>query len=263
MVRKLLREDLKMSSRIRRLSMFIWGKKVKILELDEIIVNYDAVEVLHRVSINVDKASIVTLIGSNGAGKSTILKSITGLVPLRAGKIIFNGTRIEGFQTSERVKMGIALCPEGRRVFPKMTAYENLKMGGFLREWGVVKRELDWIERVFPILSERKNQLAGSLSGGEQQMLALGRSLMLNPELLLLDEPSLGLAPLIVKEIASVIRLIKNERQKTIILVEQNCRMALRLANKGYVIETGNVSLEGDSEWLLNNEIVRKSYLGG
>ena len=233
------------------------------LSLDQIVVKYGEIETLHGISINVDDATIVTLIGSNGAGKSTTLKAIVGLVPLVSGKILFKGERTDGLKIHERVKMGIAICPEGRRVFPKMTVYENLKMGAFRREWREGKKDLGWIYQYFPVLGERGGQLAGSLSGGQQQMLALGRALMANPKLLLLDEPSLGIAPRVVLEIAEVVRLISQQRQVAIILVEQNSKLALKLAKKGYVLEMGCVVLEGTADELLNSESVKQSYLGG
>lgn len=236
---------------------------MEILNLDHIAVNYGKVKAIEGVVINVDRSSIVTLIGSNGAGKTTILKAIVGWVPLMSGKILFKEKRIDGLLIHDIVKVGIALCPEGRRVFPKMTVFENLKMGAVLRRWKEAEKDVSWLYENFPILKERKNQLAGSLSGGEQQMLAVGRALMSNPELLLLDEPSLGLAPLFVSHIGEIIKLINQEKKVSIVLVEQNSKMALKLAQKGYVIETGTIILEGDSEKLLNDEGVRKAYLGG
>jgi branched-chain amino acid transport system ATP-binding protein len=203
------------------------------------------------------------LIGNNGAGKSSILKTIIGLVPLASGEIYFHETKISGLTSPKIVSLGISLCPERRRIFPKMTVFENLMMGGFLRKRKENEEELEWIYASFPILKERSKQLGGSLSGGEQQMLAMGRSLMAKPELLLLDEPSLGVAPLFVIQIAKMIKKINEERSVTVILVEQNARMALRLSSKGYVIETGEIVLEDFSSDLLENDRVKQCYLGG
>lgn len=233
-----------------------------ILNIDQIQVNYGKMIALKEVSMDIEKGSVVTLIGNNGAGKSSILKAIVGLVSVASGEILFCDRKISGLQTAEIISLGIGLCPERRRIFPKMTVFENLRMGAFLRKKKEIKGDLDWIYKSFPILKERSRQLGGSLSGGEQQMLAMGRALMTKPQLLLLDEPSLGLAPLIVLEIGNIIKKINIERQVTLILVEQNARMALRLSTKGYVIESGRIVLEDHSDKLLENEFVIKSYLG-
>ena len=233
------------------------------LDIRNVTVHYEKAEALKGVSLQVPEKAIVTLIGANGAGKTTVLRTISGIKSITQGQIWFHEKRIDGLLIHDIVKVGIALCPEGRRVFPKMTVFENLKMGAVLRRWKEAEKDVSWLYQNFPILKERKNQLAGSLSGGEQQMLAVGRALMSNPELLLLDEPSLGLAPLIVSHIGEIIKLINQEKKVSIVLVEQNSKMALKLAQKGYVIETGTIILEGDTEKLLNDEGVRKAYLGG
>jgi len=224
---------------------------------------YGRVEALKGISLEVNQGVIVTLIGANGAGKSTALRTISGLVHPAAGEIIFQGKRIDSLSPQDVVRGGIAHVPEGRRVFPFMTARENLNMGAFRRkDKEEIRKNLEGVFDHFPVLRERRNQRAGSLSGGEQQMLAIGRALMSQPTLLLLDEPSLGLAPLMVKEVGRIIGQI-NQRQVGIILVEQNAHMALRIAHKGYVLETGSIALEGPASDLIDNEHVRKAYLGG
>jgi len=234
-----------------------------LLEIKNIVVHYDRLEALKGVSIEAEEDSIVTIIGGNGAGKSTTLRAISGLNHPSSGEIWFQGHRIDRLPPPSVVKLGIAQVPEGRKLFPQMTVAENLYMGAFLRkDKDGIKRDLEGIFTHFPILKDRKKQYAGTLSGGEQQMLALGRAMMSHPSLLLLDEPSLGLSPLMVTDIAKIIGDIHKEGV-TIILVEQNARMALRLANKGYVLETGRIALEGTGEELLTNEQVKKAYLGG
>ena len=234
---------------------------MQFLETKGVNVRYGKIPAVRDVSIKVDRGSIVSLIGSNGAGKTTILRSLIGLALIVEGQILFNGEDINGLPSFERVKRGIALVPEGRKIFPEMTVAENLKLGAFLRkEKAVIEKDLQGIYRFFPILAERKRQFAGSLSGGEQQMLAIGRALMSGPNLLLLDEPSLGLAPLIVKEIWGIIRKV-NDQGISIILVEQNARMALRLSSKGYVLENGRIVLEGESQSLLANQVLQDAYL--
>ena len=224
---------------------------------------YGRVEALKGISLEVDQGAIVTLIGANGAGKSTALRTISGLVHPASGEIIFQGKRIDAFSPQDVVRGGIAHVPEGRRVFPFMTVRENLNMGAFRRkDKGEIRKNLEGVFDHFPILRERRNQRAGSLSGGEQQMLAIGRALMSQPTLLLLDEPSLGLAPLMVKEVGRIIGGI-NQRQVGIILVEQNAHMALRIAHRGYVLETGTIALEGPASELIDNQHVRQAYLGG
>lgn len=236
---------------------------MSMLELREVEVNYGEIKALKKINLSAQKGSIVTLIGPNAAGKTTTLKAIIGLQPITHGEIYFYDRRIDPLDSSEKVRQGIALCPEGRRLFPDMTVLENLKLGAYLRS---NKNEIkEGIERVyiyFPVLKERKRQIAGTLSGGEQQMLAIGRALLAMPKQLLLDEPSLGLAPLIVKEIAEIIKQI-NSSGVSILLVEQNSRMALRLAEYAYVLESGKLVLEGPAADLLNNDYVRKAYLGG
>jgi len=213
--------------------------------------------------MEVEEGGIVTLIGSNGAGKTTTLRAISGLKHPASGEIWFEDQRIDRLAPEKINKLGIAQVPEGRRVFPQMTVVENLLMGAFLREdKDGINRDLEEVFKHFPVLKERQKQYAGTLSGGEQQMLAMGRGLMSNPRLLLLDEPSLGLSPILVMEIAKIIRDI-HQAGKTIILVEQNARLALSLAQKGYVLETGNIVLQGNAKDLRENEDVKKAYLGG
>jgi branched-chain amino acid transport system ATP-binding protein len=231
--------------------------------LKGLTVSYGAGPVLKGISLEVEPGSVVTLIGANGAGKSTTLRAISGLIPLAGGEITFEGKPLQGLSPQEVVRSGIAHVPEGRRVFPYMTVQENLKMGAFRRKnKKEIREDLEKIFLHFPVLRERKNQRAGSLSGGEQQMLAIGRALMSQPRLLLLDEPSMGLAPLMVKELSRIIVEI-NARKVGIIIVEQNARMALRLARQAYVLETGCIVLEGPAADLLHDEHVRKAYLGG
>jgi branched-chain amino acid transport system ATP-binding protein len=231
--------------------------------LQNLMVSYGAAPVLKGISLEVEAGTIVTLIGANGAGKSTALRTISGLVSPAAGEILFDGKKIHGLSPQEIVRSGIAHVPEGRRVFPYMTVYENLKMGAFRRkDKKEIRTDLEKIFGHFPILQKRQNQRAGSLSGGEQQMLAIGRALMSQPRLLLLDEPSMGLAPIVVQELSRIIAEI-NQRNVGIIIVEQNARMALRLAHQAYVLETGTIVLKGRASDLLHDEHVRKAYLGG
>ena len=231
--------------------------------MKDITVHYHKIDAIRDISIEVAEGSIITLIGSNGAGKSTTLRAISGLNHPTTGEIWFDGQRIDRFAPEKINKAGIAQVPEGRRVFPQMTVAENLEMGGFLRkDTDGINRDLKNVFGHFPILKARQKQSAGTMSGGEQQMLAMGRALMSNPKLLLLDEPSLGLSPLMCVEIAKIIRDIHKEG-RTIVLVEQNARLALALAQKGYVLETGNIVLEGDSKELKENEQVKQAYLGG
>jgi len=224
---------------------------------------YERVEALKGISIDVESGAIVTLIGANGAGKSTMLRAISGLVGVSSGEIYFQGKKMDGLSPQQIVRAGIAHVPEGRRVFPYMSVKENLMLGAFRRkDKEGIRGDLEGVFEHFPILKERRSQSAGSLSGGEQQMLAIGRAMMSKPQLLLLDEPSLGLAPLMVKEVGRIIVDI-NQRKVGIILVEQNAQMALRLAKKGYVLETGSIALQGEASELIGNEHVRKAYLGG
>ncbi|MBI4297991.1 MAG: ABC transporter ATP-binding protein [Chloroflexi bacterium] len=233
-----------------------------LLEVVGIRVRYGPVEAVKGVSLEVEEGSIVTLLGANGAGKTTTLRAIVGLKRAAAGEIWFRGERIDGRPTPSIVKRGVSLCPEGRHVFSELTVGENLMLGAYLRrDKDGIKKDLEEVFGHFPHLRERTGQRAGSLSGGEQQMLAMGRALMGRPQLLLLDEPSLGLSPILAQEIAKVIREV-NARGVSIILVEQNATMALGLASKGYVMEAGQVVLQGDAKDLLGNEGVRRAYLG-
>jgi branched-chain amino acid transport system ATP-binding protein len=234
----------------------------KLLVVDDIHTYYGTIHALKGISIDVREGEIVTLIGSNGAGKSTTLRSINGLNHPSEGKITFRGEDITETPPHDIVKMGISQSPEGRRVFPRMSVLENLEMGAFQREGrAAIREDLERVYALFPRLNERKHQKAGTLSGGEQQMLAIGRALMARPKLLLLDEPSMGLAPIFVEKIFEIIHEI-NEQGTTILLVEQNALMALDAADRGYVLETGTVALADEAKALLKNEQVRKTYLG-
>ncbi|KUG04361.1 branched-chain amino acid transport atp-binding protein livf [hydrocarbon metagenome] len=233
------------------------------LKVNEIDVYYGAIHALKKVSIEVQQGSIVTLIGANGAGKTSTLKSISGLLKPRAGSIEFEQQDISRKTPEKIVEMGISQVPEGRRVFPNMTVLENLEMGAYLRkDKKEIEKDLDSVFMRFPRLQERRKQLAGTLSGGEQQMLAIGRALMAKPRLLLMDEPSMGLAPLLVKEIFEIIKDI-NQKGTTILLIEQNANMALSIADQAYVIETGEIVLKGTASELLRSDEVKKAYLGG
>ena len=233
------------------------------LELKNIKTFYGNIQALKDVSIKISEGEIITLIGANGAGKSTTLMSISGIVPPRSGEVIFMGQPIQDMPPNSIVSLGISQVPEGRRIFPFLTVAENLDMGAFLRnDKDEIKRDIEYIYELFPILAERRNQAGGTLSGGEQQMLAISRALMAKPRLLLLDEPSLGLAPLIVKQIFDIIKKINAESKTTIFLVEQNANMALKVAHRGYVMETGRVSMTDTAANLLANDEVRKAYLG-
>ena len=233
------------------------------LQIEAIDVYYGAIHALKRLSLNVEEGSIVTLIGANGAGKTTTLKTISGLLRPKAGRILFNNNDITRTPPEKIVGLGISQVPEGRRVFPSLSVLENLEMGAYLRkDKKAIAVDMENVFSRFPRLRERSKQLAGTLSGGEQQMLAIGRALMARPVLMLMDEPSMGLAPLLVKEIFSIIKEI-NERGTTILLVEQNANMALSIADKAYVIETGQIVLEGSARELMNSEEVKKAYLGG
>ena len=233
-----------------------------LLTVDGLETFYGSIQALKGVSFEVPEGSIVTLLGANGAGKSTTLKSISGLVPPARGTVTFTGRRIDGLPSEQIVRLGISHVPEGRELFPELTVLENLKMGAYTRtEKRAIERSLEQAQAHFPILAERRLQLAGTLSGGEQQMLAIGRALMAEPRLLLLDEPSLGLAPMLVEEIFRIIREI-HDNGTTVLLVEQNANKALSIADYGYVLETGTVSLAGDSRQLLRDDHVRRAYLG-
>ncbi|MEG6584403.1 ABC transporter ATP-binding protein [Dendrosporobacter sp. 1207_IL3150] len=233
------------------------------LKVDNINVYYGAIHAIKGISIEVNEGKIVTLIGANGAGKSTILRTISGLLKPKSGQINFEGKNIAGIPAQDIVRLGISQVPEGRRVFANMTVLENLELGAYIRsDKKGIKEDMEVVFKRFPRLSERLTQLAGTLSGGEQQMLAMGRALMSRPRLLLLDEPSMGLAPLLVKEIFSIIKDI-NATGTTVLLVEQNANMALSIANNAYVLETGRITLSGDAKELAASEEVRKAYLGG
>ena len=224
---------------------------------------YGNIQALKGVTLDIEKGEIVTLIGANGAGKSTTLMSISGLVPPRSGEVLFEGTSIYRMSANQIVAKGICQVPEGRRIFPYLTVVENLDMGAFLRnDKTEIAKDLEYVLDLFPILAERRNQAGGTLSGGEQQMLAISRALMARPRLLLLDEPSLGLAPLVVKRIFEIIQKINSENNTTIFLVEQNANLALKVAHRGYVMENGRITLSDTAEKLLANEAVRKAYLG-
>jgi branched-chain amino acid transport system ATP-binding protein len=234
------------------------------LEIKNLIVGYGAITALHGVSLSVKAGSIVTLIGANGAGKTTTLKTISGLLKPRGGGIIYDGKNIAGLPPHQIVKLGISHVPEGRMIFANLTVLENLQLGAYLqKDAQVVRREMDFVFATFPRLKERGKQIAGTLSGGEQQMLAIGRALMSKPKLLLLDEPSLGLAPLLVKTIFEKIVEINRQQGLTILLVEQNANLALAISHSGYVLETGKITLEGDSASLRQNPQVKSAYLGG
>ncbi|MCL2654620.1 MAG: ABC transporter ATP-binding protein [Coriobacteriia bacterium] len=231
-------------------------------ELRDLEVNYGVIRALKGISLEVETGEIVTLIGANGAGKSTTLRTISGLIKPQSGHVIFDGTDITHLSASKRVSAGISHAPEGRRIFAEMTTTENLEMGAFLRnDKAAVRKDIEEVFERFPILGQRSKQQAGTLSGGEQQMLAIGRALMAKPRMMLLDEPSLGLAPIVVKEIFAIIREI-NAAGTTIFLVEQNARMALKIADRGYVLETGEITLSGTGEELAASDEVQRSYLG-
>ncbi|CAD7841724.1 MAG: Branched-chain amino acid ABC transporter, ATP-binding protein LivF (TC 3.A.1.4.1) [Olavius algarvensis Delta 4 endosymbiont] len=233
------------------------------LKLSNIKTYYGNIQALKGVSIEVSEGEIITLIGANGAGKTTTLMSISGIVPPRSGEILFEDTPIHNLPGSDIVALGLSQVPEGRRIFPYLTVAENLDMGAFLRkDTAGIKEDMEYIFDLFPILAERRNQAGGTLSGGEQQMLAISRALMAKPRLLLLDEPSLGLAPLVVKQIFNIIRKINSEHNTTIFLVEQNANMALKIAHRGYVMENGKITLTDTASSLLANDEVRKAYLG-
>jgi branched-chain amino acid transport system ATP-binding protein len=232
------------------------------LRVDNIHVYYDAIQALKGVSFSVARGELVTLLGANGAGKTTTLKTLSGLLRPRRGKMELEGGALESIGPHEIVRRGVAHVPEGRKVFPRFTVRENLEIGGFTLPRGSLQADLDYVFSMFPRLKERHKQYAGTLSGGEQQMLAIGRALMAHPKLLLLDEPSMGLAPRIVEQILENIRSI-NESGVTVLLVEQNASMALAISHRGYVLETGSVILEGSAAELAGNDLVRQAYLGG
>ena len=232
------------------------------LSIKDLNVHYGAIHAIKGVSLEVNDGEIVSLIGANGAGKTTTLHTITGLVPAKSGSVMYNGVDLLKTHNNKIVTLGMAHIPEGRHVFTRMSVEENLEMGAFsLKDQSDLKKDLDMVYGLFPRLKERRNQKAGTLSGGEQQMLAMGRALMSHPKTILMDEPSMGLSPKLVKEIFSIIRKL-HEQGITILLVEQNAKMALSIADRAYVLETGRITMEGDAKELLNNEQVRKAYLG-
>jgi branched-chain amino acid transport system ATP-binding protein len=235
---------------------------MSLLEVKDLRVSYGGIEALRGISFKVEEGQIVTLIGANGAGKSTTLRTICGIVKPKGGSILFEGQSILGLDTQKIVQRGIAMVPEGRRVFPNLTVLENLKIGAYLRkDEAAVKSDMDRVHELFPRLKERGWQLAGTLSGGEQQMLSVGRALMTRPKLMMMDEPSLGLAPLVVKDIFGIIRQL-SAQGITILLIEQNANAALHTAHYGYVMQTGTITLQDTGEALLNNQSVQEAYLG-
>ena len=235
---------------------------MSLLKVTDLVVSYGGIEALKGISFEVDQGKIVTLIGANGAGKSTTLRTISGLVQPKSGRIYYEGRDITDFGTQKVVETGIAMVPEGRRVFANLTVLENLRIGAYLRkDKEVIEEDINYVYDLFPRLKERSWQLAGTLSGGEQQMLAVGRAMMARPKLMMMDEPSLGLAPLVVRDIFAIIRDLKSEGI-TILLIEQNANAALRCADQAYVLETGRITMSGTGEALLNDQRVRDAYLG-
>ncbi|MBO5115854.1 MAG: ABC transporter ATP-binding protein [Peptococcaceae bacterium] len=232
------------------------------LEVNDINVYYGSIHAIKGVSFEVNEGEIISLIGANGAGKTTILQTVSNLLHSKTGNIKFLDEEIHHLPAHKLVPMGLAQVPEGRRVFSQMSVEENLELGAFTRPKANIKEDMEEIFERFPRLKERRRQLAGTLSGGEQQMLAMGRAMMSKPKLLMLDEPSMGLAPLLVEEIFDIIKSL-NERGTTILLVEQNAQMALSIADRGYVLETGKIITSADAKTLLNDDVVRKAYLGG
>lgn len=237
---------------------------MSMLELQKIYVQYGAISAINGIDITVDRGELVTIIGANGAGKSSIMMAITGVVPIVQGSILFNGEEINGKTTKEIIKRGIALVPERRHIFPRLTVKENLELGAMQnKNKQKIQEDMNYVMSLFPILGERRAQAGGTLSGGEQQMLAIARAYMQNPRLLLLDEPSLGLAPIIIQKIFATLERLRKEQNLTILLVEQNVSLALHHSDRGYVLETGDIVLEGDTKFLLDHKSVREAYLGG
>lgn len=232
------------------------------LSVENLSVNYGGIKALKSISLEVPDGQIVTLIGANGAGKSTTLRSISKLVKMKTGKIVYNGEEITALNAKQTVERGIVQVPEGRHIFPDMTVLENLKIGAYLRKDDKVSRDISYMYELFPILKERQKQLAGTLSGGEQQMLAVARALMSKPKLLMMDEPSLGLAPLIIRDIFNIIQRVNTEEHLPVLLIEQNANFALKFAHYAYVLETGSIQLEGTGKELMSNEKVKELYLG-
>jgi branched-chain amino acid transport system ATP-binding protein len=235
----------------------------KLLEIKNLTVHYGKALALDNVSLEIEEGEIVSIVGANGAGKTTLIRSVSGLKAPTAGEIWFKGKRIDGTPPYHLVKMGIVQIPAGRQIFPTMSVLDNLQVGAHLRkDRDGIKKDLDEVYRHFPILKERRSQAGGQLSGGQQQMLAVGRALMANPQLLLMDEPSMGLAPILVAEVGNIIQDI-NSRGISILLVEQNCRLALQLAKRAYILAIGKIGLQGSSQDLIDNEEVQRCYLGG
>ena len=237
---------------------------MSMLQVRDIHIHYGAIAAVNGISFSIEKGELVTIIGANGAGKSSIMMAITGVVPITSGSITFLEQDIHKKSTREIIARGIALVPERRRIFPKLTVQENLKLGAILsNDTKQIKEDIDYIMSLFPILRERSTQLGGTLSGGEQQMLAIARAYMQHPTLLLLDEPSLGLAPIIIQKIFTILEQLRRERNLTILLVEQNVSLALHHSDRGYVLETGNIILDGDTKYLMNHKSIKEAYLGG
>ena len=237
---------------------------MEILDVNDLNVYYGGIHAIKNISFNIKKGEIVSLIGANGAGKTSTLHAISGLVPIKSGEISLNGENVTNIEAHKLVSLGMAHVPEGRRIFTELTVLENLEMGAYTRnDTEQIKEDINHMFTLFPRLAERKKQLAGTMSGGEQQMLAMARALMSSPSLLLLDEPSMGLAPLLVQEIFNIIERINKEENVTVLLVEQNANMALSIADRGYVLETGKIILEGTGKELLSNPEIKKAYLGG
>jgi len=234
----------------------------KLLELRKVTTHYGPIRVLHNVDMTIYPGEMVCLLGGNASGKSTTLKTILGIVGVSDGEMYFNGERADQLSTAERIQRGMAVVPENRRIFPKMTVRENLEMGSYLRnDKKAIKEDLEYVFSLFPRLGERLGQMGGTMSGGEQQMLAMGRALMSRPKLILMDEPSMGLAPLFVEKIFEIIKQV-NERGISVFVVEQNANIALSIADRGYVLQTGEVVLSGPAKELLNNEAMKRAYLG-
>lgn len=234
---------------------------MSMLKVENLNVYYGSINAIKGISFEVNQGEIVTMIGANGAGKSTTMNTVAGLLKPRSGSIVFEDKDITHMPASKVVSLGLALCPEGRRVFQQMSVRENLEMGGYTRQASEIAPSLEHVFELFPRLKERQRQVAGTLSGGEQQMLAMGRAMMSKPKLLMLDEPSMGLAPLLVEQIFDII-LSLNKAGTTILLVEQNAQMALSIADRAYVLETGNIFKEGNADMLMHDDAVRKAYLG-
>ena len=234
---------------------------MSMLKVENLNVYYGSINAIKGISFEVNQGEIVTMIGANGAGKSTTMNTVAGLLKPRSGSIVFEGKDITHMPASKVVSLGLALCPEGRRVFQQMSVRENLEMGGYTRQASEIAPALEHVFELFPRLKERQRQVAGTLSGGEQQMLAMGRAMMSKPKLLMLDEPSMGLAPLLVEQIFDI-SLSLNKAGTTILLVEQNAQMALSIADRAYVLETGNIFKEGSADMLMHDDAVRKAYLG-